>query len=103
MTRFAVVGHVEWITFARVDRVPAAGAIAHATETWSGAGGGGGVSAVQLAKLSGTCDLFTALGDDEVGRRAAAELDAAGVIVRALTRGEPTRQAVCLVDAGGER
>jgi ribokinase len=86
-----------------VDRVPAAGAIAHATETWSGAGGGGGVAAQQLAKLAETCDLFTALGSDEIGRRAAAELTAAGVVVHAAGRPEATRQAVCLVDASGER
>jgi ribokinase len=103
MTRVAVVGHVEWITFARLDRVPAAGAIAHATETWSGAGGGGGVAAQQLAKLAGACDLFTALGEDEIGVRAREGLAAAGVTVHAATRVDPTRRAVCLVDRDGER
>ena len=29
----AVVGHVEWVEFARVDHVPAIGEIAHAEET----------------------------------------------------------------------
>src|SRR5687768_4785265 len=103
MLRVAVLGHIEWITFARVDRVPAAGAIAHATETWSGAGGGGGVAAQQLAKLAGSCDLFTALGEDEVGRRAAAELEAIGVRIRAARRPDPSREALCLVDRDGER
>jgi ribokinase len=103
MTRVAVVGHVEWVTFARVDRVPAAGAIAHAAETWSGAGGGGGVAAMQLAKLAGSCDLFTALGEDDVGRRAAEELSAAEIHVHAGTRAALTRQAVCLIDREGER
>jgi ribokinase len=101
--RVAVVGHVEWMTFARVDRVPAAGAIAHASETWSGAGGGGGVAATQLAKLAGACDLFIAFGEDDVGLRATTELTAAGVRVHAATRREPSRQAVCLVDPTGER
>ncbi|HUF58922.1 MAG TPA: PfkB family carbohydrate kinase [Actinomycetota bacterium] len=103
MPRVAVVGHIEWITFARVDRVPAAGGIAHATETWSGAGGGGGVAAQQLAKLDGSCELFTALGEDEIGDRAAQELAAVGVRVYAAPRTSPTRQAVCLVDRDGER
>jgi ribokinase len=103
MTRVAVVGHVEWITFARVDRVPAAGAIAHATETWSGAGGGGGVAAQQLAKLAGSCEFFTALGKDEIGDGAAEELAAVGIAVHAARRTSPTRQAVCLVDRDGER
>ena len=101
--RLAVLGHVEWMTFARVDRVPEAGGIQHATETWSGAGGGGGVAAVQLAKLAGSCDLFTAFGDDEVGRRAAGELERSGLRVRAARRPEPSREAVCLIDREGER
>jgi ribokinase len=103
MTRVAVVGHIEWITFARVDRVPAAGDIVHATETWSGAGGGGGVAAQQLAKLAGSCELFTALGEDEIGDRAAEELATVGIEVHAARRTSPTRQAVCLVDRDGER
>jgi ribokinase len=103
MTRVAVVGHVEWITFARVDRVPAAGAIAHATETWSGAGGGGGVAAQQLAKLAGSCEFFTALGEDEIGDRVADELAAVGIAVHAARRTSATRRAVCLVDRDGER
>ncbi|HET9672062.1 MAG TPA: PfkB family carbohydrate kinase [Actinomycetota bacterium] len=101
--RVAVVGHVEWITFARVDRVPRAGAIAHASATWAGAGGGGAVAAVQLAKLAGSCGLLTALGDDDVGRRAREELGSSGVLVHAATRDGPTRQGICLVDDDGER
>jgi ribokinase len=103
MTRVAVVGHIEWITFARVDRVPAAGDIAHATETWSGAGGGGGVAAQQLAKLAGSCEFFTALGEDEIGDRAGEELATVEIEVHAARRTSPTRQAVCLVDRDGER
>jgi len=101
--RVAMVGHVEWTTFARVDRVPAAGAIAHASETWSGAGGGGGVAAIQLAKLAGACDQFTAFGKDDAGRLATDELSSAGVRVHAAARAEPTREAVCLIDLAGER
>jgi ribokinase len=103
MNGVAVVGHVEWITFARVDRVPDVGGIAHATERWEGAGGGGGVAAVQLAKLAARCELFTALGADDVGGDAARELEANGVRVHAARRPEPTREAICLVDRDGER
>ncbi|MGH2642240.1 MAG: PfkB family carbohydrate kinase [Actinomycetota bacterium] len=103
MTHVAVVGHIEWMTFARVDRVPATGDIAHASETWSGAGGGGGVAAQQLAKLAGSCELFTALGEDAIGVRAAEELAAAGIEVHAARRTSPTRQALCLIDRDGER
>lgn len=98
-----MLGHVEWVTFARVDAVPPVGGIAHATETWEGAAGGGAVAALQLAKLAGSCDLFTALGDDELGRRARVELEGNGVTVYAATRDDPTRKAICLVDGDGER
>jgi ribokinase len=103
MTRVAVIGHVEWITFARVEQVPTAGGIAHASETWSGAGGGGGVAARQLAKLAGWCDFFLALGDDDVGERAREELVADGVHVHAATRATSTREGICLIDPSGER
>ena len=53
MTRVAVVGHVEWIEFARVPHMPTPGEIVHATEWWEDVGGGGSVAAVQLAKLAG--------------------------------------------------
>ena len=64
MTRVAVVGPVEWMEFARVPRLPVSGDIVHATESWVEAGGGGAVAAVQLAKLGGGSDFFTALGYD---------------------------------------
>ncbi len=64
--RVAVVGHVEWIEFARVERVPRPGEIVHASATWEEPGGGGAVAAVQLAKLAGEATFFTALGDDEL-------------------------------------
>ena len=60
-------------------------------------------AAQQLAKLAESCDLFTALGEDDVGRRSLEELERAGVRVHAARRTEPTRQAVCLVDRSGER
>src|SRR4051794_1450900 len=89
--RAAVVGHVEWIEFARVERVPVAGEIVHAEEAWEEPGGGGAVAAVQLAKLVGEADFFTALGDDEVGHRAHAALADLGVRVHAAWRPEPQR------------
>jgi ribokinase len=51
--RVAVVGHVEWIWFGSVDRIPGPGEIAHATDDWEEPAGGGAVAAVQLAKLAG--------------------------------------------------
>ncbi|HEY3106271.1 MAG TPA: PfkB family carbohydrate kinase [Gaiellaceae bacterium] len=99
----AVVGHVEWIEFVRVDRVPARGEIVHALETWAEAAGGGAVAAVQLARLAGASTLFTAIGDDELGKRVAPALADYGVRVHAAIRAEPQRRGFTFVDAAGER
>ena len=99
----AVVGHVEWIQFARVERVPEPGEIVAAYETWEEAGGGGAVAAVQLAKLNGACTFYTLLGDDELGRRAHAELTAHGVQVEAEFVPRGTRRAFTFIDENGER
>jgi ribokinase len=103
MPRVAVVGHVEWVEFARVPHMPKAGEIVHATEWWQEAGGGGAVAAVQLAKLAGAADFFTALGDDELGARAQARLEELGVTVHAATRGGPQRRGFVHLDGDGER
>jgi ribokinase len=101
--RVAVVGHVEWVQFARVDRVPRAGEVVHARDPFEEPAGGGAVAAVQLARLAGRAELFTALGDDEYGRRSTERLKELGVEVRAAIVAEPTRRAVTLVDDAGER
>jgi len=101
--KVAVVGHVEWCEFVRVERVPGAGDIVHAAEWWSEPAGGGAVSAVQLTRLAGAADFFTALGDDDLGRRARERLEELGVTVHAAVRDEPTRRAIVFVDDVGER
>ncbi len=101
--RVAVVGHVEWVELARVERVPAPGEIVHALETWELAAGGGAVAAVQIARLAGGCLFLTALGDDELGHRAKRELEGRGVRVEAAWRPEPQRRAFVHVDASAER
>ena len=77
--RAAVVGHVEWIDFIRVEELPRAGEIVHASEAWSEAAGGGAVAAVQLLNLGCDTTFFTALGEDELGRRARDELERKGL------------------------
>ncbi len=101
--RVAVVGHVEWTEFARVERVPEPGEIVHALEAWEEPGGGGAVAAVQLARLAGECLFLTALGDDVLGHRARRELEAFGVRVEASWRSEPQRRGFVHLDAGAER
>jgi ribokinase len=102
--RVAVVGHVEWVEFARVESVPAAGDIVHAQETWEQPGGGGAVAALQLARLAGACSLFTAVGGDALGGRMRKELGVLGISVHAEAREtERQRRAVTFVDDRGER
>ena len=101
--RVAVVGHVEWVEFARVDRVPQPGEIVHAHETWWEPAGGGGVAAVQLARMAGSADLFTAVGDDELGHHTKDALAPFGVRVHAAFRDRHTRRAFTFLDADSER
>jgi ribokinase len=101
--RIAVVGHVEWVQFLRVARVPAPTEIVQASSGWEEAGGGGSVAAAEIARLTGTATFFTALGDDDWGHRAKAELERLGVGVEAVFRPEPQRRAVTFIDDDGER
>ena len=101
--RAAVVGHLEWVEFVSVERVPERGEIVHALEWWEEPGGGGAGAAVQLQKLTGESAFFTALGDDDRGDAARAFLEEAGLRVEASRRAGPSRRAITFVDAGGER
>jgi ribokinase len=98
--RLAVIGHVEWVTFARAPFVPRPGEIVHLTDPLDQPGGGGAVSAVALARLGADVTLFTAL--DPLGPARAA-LEAYGVRVAAADRGRPQTRVLALVDAAGER
>ncbi len=101
--KVAVVGHVEWIRFARVEHAPAPGEIAHSTEDWEQAGGGGAVAAIQLALLADEAHFFTSLGDDDLGRQSRAELEERGVRVHASVDPRPQRWAFTQIDEVGER
>lgn len=100
--RCAVVGHVEWVEFARVPRWPRAGEIVHATDVFAEPAGGGAVVARQLARLAGRCELFTALGDDDLGHAASRRLAELSIDVHAR-HGGATRRAWTHVDDQGER
>jgi ribokinase len=101
--RVAVVGHVEWVEFAVVERLPEPGEIVHASENFQEPAGGGAVAAVQLAKLAGESTFFTAFGDDEIGHRSERRLDELGTDVRAVFRPEPQRRGFVHLDGDGER
>jgi ribokinase len=109
--RVAVIGHVEWVQFGRVERLPRAGEVAHATEAFEEPAGGGAVAAVTLAGLAGGCTLHTVLGEDLQAQRTLRRLGELGVEVRdgrpagagAGATAAETRRAVTLLDAAGER
>ena len=101
--KVAVVGHVEWIEFLRVPAVPRPGEIVGATEAWSEPAGGGGVAAVELARLAGASELFCLLGGDELGTGARSQLEAAGVRVHAPPSDAAQRRGYCYLDESGER
>jgi ribokinase len=101
--RAAVVGHMEWVEFAVLERVPTPGEVVHASETFEDAAGGGAVAAVQLARLTGGCDFFTAFGDDDLAERADRRLTELGVTVHYARRPRATRRAFTYLDAHHER
>lgn len=98
-----MLGHVEWMTFGVVDRVPASGEIAHSLDWWEEPGGGGAVAAVQLQRLTGDCAFFTALGEDATGERAHLELEGLGLRAHVARRPAPTRRGFTFIEASGER
>jgi ribokinase len=103
MTRIAVVGHVEWVQFLRVDRFPVPGEIQRAQRESTHAGGGAVVAAATLAELGAEVDFYGAVGSDAIGDAAVNELVERGMTVRAARRPGPTREVLTLLDRNGER
>lgn len=101
--RLAVVGHVEWVQFARVAHLPKPGEIQHATELWEEPAGGGAVCAAEVTRLDGEAAFYTALGEDELGRTARRQLARLGITIHAAHVAEPQRRAFVHVDQSGER
>ena len=101
--RAAVVGHVEWVRFAEVERLPDQGAIVTARDSWEEPGGGGADAAAELVRLGAEVDFFLAVGNDETGSRAREALESLGCRVHAAVHDEPQRLAFTYVDAEGER
>ena len=67
---FAVVGHIEWINFLKVDKLPMPGVISHSEKSTEYPAGGGSVIAKTLSEL--TCNdvhFFTSLGNDYYGKQ----------------------------------
>ena len=101
--RCAVVGHVEWIDFVPVERVPTAGEIVTTVESRGGPGGGGAVAAGEFRRLGADTTFFVAVGHDDLGRRTTAELQTWGLRLELAVRDAPQRRGFVYVDAEGER
>ena len=101
---FGVVGHTEWVDFAVSSRLPRPGEILQGREAFSVAGGGGAVAAVQLGLLAGARSFFlTALGGDDAGRWARADLERRALELHAVEREESQRRAFTFLTDDHER
>jgi ribokinase len=103
MPRVAVVGHVEWVQFLRVDHLPTAGEIQRAQREGTHAGGGAVVAAAILAENGADVDFYGAVGSDALGDAAVRELTERGITVHMARRPGPTREVLTLLDRQGER
>ena len=100
--RVAVIGHVEWVTFAD-GLVPAPGEISLLERPFHAAAGAGAVVAVELAREGVDVVFFTALGDDHAGRESLRFLTEHGVEVRAAERAAPQTCALTILSPDHER
>ena len=102
--RLAVIGHIEWVTFLKVDQLPLAGQISHAKDCFEEAAGGAAVAAVQMARLTNEpVDLITSLGKDTFGEKCYERLTKLGLNLKVAWREKPTRKAISLISKDGER
>jgi len=102
--KLAVIGHIEWVTFLKVDQLPIAGEISHAKDYFEEAAGGAAVAAVQMARLTNEpVDLITSLGKDNNGEKCYERLIKLGLNLKVAWREKPTRKGISLISKDGER
>ena len=102
--KLAVIGHIEWVTFLKVDQLPIAGEISHAKDCFEEAAGGAAVAAVQMARLiNDPVDLITSLGKDNNGEKCYERLIKLGLNLKVAWREKPTRKGISLISKDGER
>jgi ribokinase len=102
--RVVVVGSINVDLVVAGERLPAPGeTVAGGTLTRSG-GGKGANQAVAAARAGASVALVGAVGDDDLGAAALAELEAEGIDVRAVARLDDTATGVALivVDSAGD-
>tara|TARA_Y100001968_G_scaffold244067_1_gene228018 strand:- start:169 stop:1011 length:843 start_codon:yes stop_codon:yes gene_type:complete len=102
--KLAVIGHIEWVTFLKVDQLPLAGQISHAEDYFEEAAGGAAVAAVQMARLiDEPVDLITSLGKDTYGEKSFERLSKLGLNLKVAWRERPTRKGISLTSKDGDR
>ena len=99
-----VVGSVNVDLVVRAPRLPRPGETVLGSDLERHGGGKGANAAVAAARLGAEVRLVAAVGRDDLGAAALAELDAEGVDTREVAHddGAPTGAALIVVDAGGE-
>jgi len=101
--RIVVIGSVNTDLFMHLDRLPRPGETIRLGSFRQQGGGKGANLAIAAARLGAHVTLVAAVGNDEAGRNAIAELLAAGVDVsRVRVAGVPTGTAMIMVDRQGE-
>ena len=101
---FAVIGHVEWINFLKVDQLPNPGVISHSRKSLEYPAGGGSIIAKILSELNlNQIHFFTALGNDDYGDKCLKILSSMGIKLHVAWRDKPTRRGFSLIDSQGER
>ena len=102
--KLAVVGHIEWMTFLKVNHLPTAGIINHAKEYKEEPAGGGAVIALQMSKITNhKVHFFTSLGNDSLGKKCYGRLKELNLELHVAWREEPTRKGISFVDNNAER
>ncbi len=102
--KFAVIGHIEWINFLKVDLLPEPGIITHAKTSLELPAGGGALIAKTLFELSNNeIHFFTSLGKDYYGEKSFDFFKKIGINLHVAWRSEPTRKGFSLIDKKGER
>ncbi|MRG58078.1 sugar kinase [Phyllobacterium sp. SYP-B3895] len=99
------VGALTMDTIFRLDRLPPGPGKYIPLEAVEIAAGMASSAAASIARLGGSVSLFASTGDDEIGRRAVAELTAEGVDCSHVRKVADARSAFSsiFVDAAGER
>src|SRR5258705_6650364 len=105
MKRIICVGHSALDRVFRIDAFPPVPSKIRALEHIESGGGMAANTAVTIAKLGGKAELWSRIGDDDVGVKIRAGLKAAGVDARHVQMFEDGRSSTSatIVDSRGER